>query len=142
MNNKECCQKCLREKDSDYWFDENTPVYECIDEVCDCHSTPTSGGWTEARKNLLQLFCFLTNKDGDSIEYRSLGDLLDSAYLAGLDARASEITKAVKEEALWWYKRETELMEIARKQDINALQKHGKETEARIDALMNSPQDK
>ena len=70
-----------------------------INKPCSiAYPTPTSGGWTEAKKNLLQLFCFLTNKDGDSIEYRSLGDLLDSAYLAGLDTRASEITKAVEAE--------------------------------------------
>lgn len=36
-----CCEKCLREKDSDYWFDANSPVYDCINSTCPCH-TPKS----------------------------------------------------------------------------------------------------
>lgn len=32
-----CCEKCKREKDSDYWHGD-TPVYDCIKDDCPCHA--------------------------------------------------------------------------------------------------------
>lgn len=35
-----CCEKCKREKDEDYWYSENEPIYDCINNNCPCHTKP------------------------------------------------------------------------------------------------------
>lgn len=44
--------------------------------------------------------------------------------------------EARKEEALWWFKHENELIKICKTQNIHALKKHGEETLERTDSLL------
>ncbi len=34
---EECCDDCSREQDRDYWPDEDTPIFDCINPDCKCH---------------------------------------------------------------------------------------------------------